>query len=118
MSLIVIGIIAALVWIFIMFLSTGAVPEERNDIRSDGTNTLLSTVGYMAVLYACMYFKSVSMCWVAFILLGLLALVPFAGAVMLAVKHECSGRRITSALLSSLVPVFIDVCILLNCILK
>ena len=53
MSLITIGLVAALAWVFIMFLSTGAVPEERNDIRSDGTNTLLSSVGYMVVLYAC-----------------------------------------------------------------
>ena len=117
MSPVTIGLVAALAWVFIMFLSTGAKPEERNDIRSDGTNTLLSSVGYMVVLYACMKFESSTMCWVAFILLGLLALVPFAGAVMLAVKHECSVRRILSSLVSSAVPVFIDICILVNCIL-
>ena len=118
MSLVTIGVVAVLAWIFIMFLSTGAVPEERNDIRSDGTNTLLSSVGYMVVLYACMKYESTAMSWVAFILLGVLALVPFAGAVMLAVKHECSVRRILSSIVSSTVPVFIDVCILINCILK
>ena len=72
----------------------------------------------MAVMYACMYFKSDAMNWVAFILLGLLAIVPFAGAVMLIVKHECSWRRMLSALISSAIPVFIDICILINCILK
>ena len=117
MSLITIGLVAALAWVFIMFLSAGAVPEERNDIRSDGTNTLLSSVGYMVVLYACMKYESTFMCWGAFILLGILALVPFAGAVTLAVKHECSVRRIMSSLVSSIVPVFIDICILINCIL-
>ena len=118
MSLITIGLIAVLAWVIIMFLTTGAAPEERNDIQADGTNTLLSAVGYMAVMYACMYFKSGAMSWVAFILLGLLALVPFAGAVMLIVKHECSVRRMLSSLISSAVPVFIDICILINCILK
>lgn len=118
MSLITIGLIVLLAWVFITFLGTTAVPEERNDIRSDGTNTLLSAVGYMAIMYACMYFKSDAMDWVAFVLLGLLALVPFIGAIMLIVKHECSAKRMISALVSSLVPVFIDICILINCILK
>ena len=118
MSLVVIGIVAVIAWVIIMFLATGARNDERNDIRSDGTNTLLSAVGYMVVLYACMRFESNAMTWLAFILLGILALVPFAGAVMLAVKHECSVRRILSSLISSAVPIFIDICILINCILK
>ena len=118
MPLITIGVIVLLAWVFITFLGTGAVPEERNDIRSDGTNTLLSAVGYMAIMYACMYFKTDAMDWVAFVLLGLLALVPFVGAVMLIVKHEVSWRRMLSALVSSLIPIFIDACIFINCIMK
>lgn len=118
MSLITIGLVVLLAWIVITFLGTGAVPDERNDIRSDGTNTLLAGVGYMAVMYACMYFKTDAMDWVAFILLGLLALVPLAGAIALAVKHECSARRILSSLISSAVPVFIDICIYINCIMR
>ncbi|MBR2547964.1 MAG: hypothetical protein IKF07_07240 [Eubacterium sp.] len=118
MSLITVGIVVGLAWIFISVLGMSAAPEERNDINSDGTNTLLSAVGYMAVMYACMYFKSDAMDWVAFILLGLLALVPLAGAIALIVKHEVSPRRMLSALISSLVPLFIDGCILYTCILK
>lgn len=118
MSLITIGLVAVIAWVIIMFLSTGGVLEERNDIRGDGTNVLLSSVGYMVVLYACMHYDSTAMSWVAFVILGLLALIPFAGAVALAVKHECSGRRIFSSVISSAVPIFIDVCILINCILK
>ena len=117
MSLITIGIIVGLAWVFINVLGMGAAPEERNDISADGTNTLLSAVGYMAVMYACMYFKTPAMDWVAFILLGLLALVPFAGAVSLIIKHECSGRRMLSSLISSLIPLFIDGCIMYTCIL-
>ena len=117
MSLITIGLIAAAAWVIITFLGTGAAPEERNDIGSDGTNTLLSAVGYTVVLYACMHFGSNVMSWVAFVLLGLLALVPFAGAIALIAKHECSWRRMMSALISSAIPVFIDICILINCIL-
>ena len=107
MSLITIGIIVGLAWVFINVLG----------ISADGTNTLLSAVGYMAVMYACMYFKTPAMDWVAFILLGLLALVPFAGAISLIIKHECSGRRMLSSLVSSLIPLFIDGCILYTCIL-
>ncbi len=118
MSLITIGIIAGLAWVFITVLSLGAEPGERNDIGADGTNTLLSAAGYMVVMYACMYFKSNIMSWAAFILLGVLALVPLAGAIALIVKHECSGRRMLSSLISSLIPVFIDGCILYNCILN
>lgn len=115
--LIIAGIVVGAAWFFIQFLGMGAKAEERNDINSDGTNTLLSGVGYMAVMYACMYFKSGTMDWVAFILLGLLALVPLAGAIALIVKHQCSWRRMLSALISSLVPIFIDGCILYRCIL-
>ena len=117
MSLITIGIIVGLAWVFITILSMGAAPDERNAITADGTNTLLSAVGYMVVMYGCIYFKSGTMCWVAFILLGLLALVPLAGAIALIVKHECSGRRILSSLVSSLIPIFIDGCIYYTCIL-
>ena len=117
MIFIVIGIVVGLAWIFITILGLGASPEERNDINADGTNTLLSAVGYMVVMYACMYFKSTTMDWVAFILLGLLALVPLAGAIALIVKHQCSGRRMLSSLISSLIPIFIDGCILYTCIL-
>lgn len=118
MSLITIGIVAVLAWVIIMFLSTGGAPEKRNDIRGDGTNVLLSSVGYMVVLYACMHYDSTVMSWAAFIILGILALIPLAGAIALAVKHEVSGRRILSSFISSAVPIFIDVCILINCILK
>ena len=117
MSLITVGIVVALAWVLINILAMGAKPEERNDINSDGTNVLLSGAGYMAVMYACIYFKSGTMDWVAFILLGLLALVPLAGAIALIVKHECSARRMLSSLISSLVPIFIDGCILYTCIL-
>lgn len=117
MTFIFVGIVVGLAWLFIQILGMGAKPEEKNDINSDGTNALLSAVGYMAVMYACMYFKSTTMCWVAFILLGLLALIPFIGAIALIVKHQCSGRRMLSALISSLVPIFIDGCILYTCIL-
>ena len=117
MLFIAIGIVVALAWIFITIMGLGASPEERNDINSDATNTLLSAVGYMVVLYACTYFKSNTMDWVAFILLGLLAIVPLAGAIALIVKHECSGRRMISSLISSLIPIFIDGCILYTCIL-
>jgi accessory gene regulator protein AgrB len=117
MSFIAIGIVVGLAWVFISVLGMGARPDERNDISSDGTNTLLSAAGYMVVMYACMYFKSNTMDWVAFILLGLLALVPFAGSIALIVKHECSGRRMLSSLISSLIPIFIDGCILYTCIL-
>ena len=117
MSLITIGLVAVAAWVIIMFLSTGASPEERNDIRAVGTNTLLSAVGYSVVLYACMHFESNAMSWIAFIGLGVLALIPFAAAVILAVKKAASWRRILSAFISSLVPLFIDACILINCIL-
>lgn len=117
MSLIVVGIVVGIAWVFISILGMGAKPEERNDISSDATNTLLSAAGYMVVMYACMYFKTDAMDWVAFILLGLLALVPLAGAIALIAKHECSARRMLSSLISSLVPVFIDGCIFYNCIL-
>ena len=117
MSLITVGIVVGLAWVFISILAMGAAPEERNDISADGTNTLLSAVGYMVVMYACMYFKSTTMDWVAFILLGLLAIVPVAGAIALIVKHECSPRRMLSSLISILIPVFIDGCILYTCIL-
>ena len=117
MIYIIIGAIVAACWIFIQILGMGAKPEERNDINSDATNTLLSAVGYIVVMYACMYFKSVTMNWIAFVLLGLLALVPLVGAIALIVKHQCSVRRMISSLLSSLVPLFIDACILYFCIL-
>ncbi|MBQ3282129.1 MAG: hypothetical protein IJH41_06970 [Eubacterium sp.] len=117
MSLITVGIVVALAWVLIMIFGMGAKPEERNDINGDGTNTLLSGAGYMVVMYACMYFKTTTMSWVAFILLGLLALVPLIGAIALIVKHEVSWRRMLSALISSLVPLFIDGCILYTCIL-
>ena len=55
MSLITVGIVVGLAWIFISVLGMSAAPEERNDINSDGTNTLLSAVGYMAVMYALFY---------------------------------------------------------------
>lgn len=117
MSLIGVGIVAGLAWLFIQILGMGAKPEERNDINSDATNTLLSAVGYMAVMFACTYFKSPVMDWVAVILLGLLALVPLVGAIALIVKRQCSVRRMITALISSLVPIFIDGCILYTCIL-
>lgn len=118
MSLVTIGIVAALAWVVIMFLSTGGKVEERNDIRGDGTNVLLSSVGYMVVLYACMHYGSTVMSWAAFIVLGILALIPFAGSIALVVNHESSGRRILSSFIASIVPIFIDICILINCILK
>lgn len=117
MSIITVGIVVGLAWLLITILGMGAAPEERNDINSDATNTLLSGAGYMVVMYACMYFKTRTMDWVAFILLGLLALVPLVGAIALIVKHECSWRRMLSSLISSLVPIFIDGCILYTCIL-
>ena len=115
--LIIAGIVVGIAWVIIQFLGMGAKPEEKNDINSDGTNVLLSGVGYMAVMYAFIYFKSGTMDWVAFILLGLLALVPLVGAIALIVKHQCSWRRMLSALIASLVPIFIDGCILYTCIL-
>ena len=116
MSILTILVVACVVWILITLISTMAEPDERNDIRADGTNTLLSTVGYTVVLYACMYFESRIMSWIVFILLGLMALIPFAGAVALMVKHEVSGKRIFTSLLSSIVPLFIDACVYINCL--
>ncbi len=112
------GSAAVIAWVIIMILSTGGDKEERNDIRSDGTNVLLSGVGYCVALYGCLYFKTLSISWIAVILLGLLALIPFAAAVIIAVKHAGSVRRILSAFISSIVPLFIVGLLFVNCILK
>ena len=116
--LIIVVVVALAAWAVITMLSFSAAGDERSEIRSDATNVLLSSMGYIVILFACLHFDVSAVSWIAFILLGVLALIPLAGAVAILAKKMGSWKRILSAFLAAAVPVFIDVEILLNCILK